>query len=68
MNPINDPIDFELDLIIAQQKEYDRQRSEAAQMLEATAKDSMLANLKEIETILRGRWIDGEHFEDESEE
>ena len=63
-----DPIDYELHEIIAQKKEYDRQRSEAAQMLEATAEDSMLANLKKIETILKGRWIDGEYFDDESEE
>ena len=63
-----DPIDFELHWIIAQTKEYDRKRSEVAQMLEATAEDSMLAALKEIETILKGRWIDGEYFDDESEE
>ena len=47
-----DQIDLALHSIITRQKEYDRQRKEASEMLEATAKDSMLANLKEIQTIL----------------
>ena len=53
-----DPIDYELYCMIVQWKEYDRQQSEAAQMLKATAKNDILASLKEIERLNNLSWDD----------